>query len=410
MRVLFVSTYFPGDSRILVHGVFKRMEMFVDAIKEIAQLDMLFYVPRNGDVSPQGVAGVERFLSERWSADVRLFLCPRFERPEGTSKWRRYGAGIVTVFGQGTCVFTSGSRQVEAFEACLRRKPDAIFAHRLPAMCPPLLTDRALPPICFDLDDVEHSVLVRSIGQQATARSKALSYMRLPALLWGERRAIRLADKTFVCSDLDRRYLTNYWRLPRVVTVPNAVELPECQPVAEQPTFLFVGSYLFVQNVYAADFLIQKIWPRVHRAMPAARLIIAGPAPERIPSYRAGVPGVEFTGFVDDLDALYRRSRVACAPIQCGGGTRIKIVEAAAYGKPIVATRIGAEGLELRDGHELLLRDDPESFANACLELLEDSSLCARLGLRARAKVEELYNRADIVRLIQGYLKDGNSN
>jgi len=162
-------------------------------------------------------------------------------------------------------------------------------------------------------------------------------------------------------------------------------------------------------NLGAGMRVLQDL-PRVHRAMPAARLIIAGPAPERIPSYRAGVPGVEFAGFVDDLDVLYRRSRVACAPIQCGGGTRIKIVEAAAYGKPIVATRIGAEGLELRDGHELLLRDDPESFANACLELLEDSSLCARLGLRARAKVEELYNRADIVRLIQGYLKDGNSN
>jgi glycosyltransferase involved in cell wall biosynthesis len=119
-----------------------------------------------------------------------------------------------------------------------------------------------------------------------------------------------------------------------------------------------------------------------------------------------GVPGVEFTGFVDDLEGLYQRSRVVCAPILAGGGTRIKIIEAAAYGKAVVATRVGAEGLNMRDGVELLLRDDPGSFADACLQLLNDAVLCERLGRAAYATVVRCYDRANIVSLIQGYLKE----
>jgi glycosyltransferase involved in cell wall biosynthesis len=89
-----------------------------------------------------------------------------------------------------------------------------------------------------------------------------------------------------------------------------------------------------------------------------------------------------------------------------GGGTRIKIIEAAAYGKPIAATRLGAEGLDMRDGHELLLRDDPESFAQACIQLLSDFALCERLGHAAYESVIRHYDRANIISLIQTYLRE----
>jgi len=177
-------------------------------------------------------------------------------------------------------------------------------------------------------------------------------------------------------------------------------------PVASNPALLFVGSFTYQPNIEAAEFLIEQIWPHIYRAMPEARLIIAGTLPARIRGYDMGIPGVEFTGFVDDLEELYQRSRVVCAPILAGSGTRIKIIEAGGYGKAIVATRVGAEGLDMRDGVELLLRDDPGSFADACLQLLNDSVLCEQLGRAAYAKVLRSYDRANIVSLIQGYLKD----
>jgi glycosyltransferase involved in cell wall biosynthesis len=219
-----------------------------------------------------------------------------------------------------------------------------------------------------------------------------------------------MAHRTFVCSELDRLYLTNRLRLPRVVTVPNAVTIPEPQPLTPEPTLLFIGSYSYKPNVDAAEFLVEQVWPRISRAMPKARLIIAGANPNRIHGYSSGIPGVEFTGFVEDLDGLYGRSRVVCVPILSGGGTRVKIIEAAAYGKPIVSTTLGAEGLEMRDGYELLLRDDPDSFAEACLKLLNDPIICNRLGSAARAMVVQHYDQAKIKRLIHRYLEKEQTN
>jgi glycosyltransferase involved in cell wall biosynthesis len=81
------------------------------------------------------------------------------------------------------------------------------------------------------------------------------------------------------------------------------------------------------------------------------------------------------------------------------------MIEAAAYGKPIVATSIGVEGLDMQDGQDFLLRNNPKSFAEACLDLLKNYSLCEQLGANARAVAIRYYNRTNIVRLIQEYVK-----
>lgn len=413
MRVLFLSTYFPSDLTTFVHGVHKRLELFVDAIKEMAQLDMLFYVPPGVDVSQAAVSGHQERLSKHWNTDIKLTLCRRVQHYRQPSSWRsrwlRYGAPTLTFVRQGVNGFTSGPEQVRAFETCLRRGPDMIFAHRLPAMCPAVLTKEPLPPIFFDLDDIEHIVFLRHTRSQPKLLTRLGSLLPLPALCWGERKAIKLAARSFVCSESDRRYLETFWRLRRISTIPNAVRIPRLQPIAAEPTLLFLGTYLYRPNVEAADFLIEKVFPRVYREMPGARLILAGIAPDRIRGYHRKVPGVEFTGFVEDLDQLYRRARVVCAPLFSGvSGTQTKLIEAAAYGKPIVANRLGANGVEMRNGRELLVCDDPESFAGACLQLLNDPGRCQEFGSAARARAIQFHDRTNIIRLIQEYMKNGN--
>ncbi len=96
---------------------------------------------------------------------------------------------------------------------------------------------------------------------------------------------------------------------------------------------------------------------------------------------------------------------MVCCPILSGGGTRVKLVEAAAYGKPMVSTRIGAEGLELQDGQDFLQRDDPKAFADACVRLLQSDELCERLGAAARMAAIKHYDRANIVHLIQASIQ-----
>lgn len=173
---------------------------------------------------------------------------------------------------------------------------------------------------------------------------------------------------------------------------------------------MFLGGYYYFPNLNAANFLIEQIWPQISKARPDAKLIMAGTCPENIRSYYAKVPGVEFTGFVEDLDKLYARTRIVCCPILSGGGTRVKIIEAAAYGKPIVATPIGAEGLSMHDDNELLIRTSADEIVQACLQLLSNDNLCQRLGTAAHQKTILQYDRGHVIQLIQNHVKTALEN
>ncbi|MFI5324416.1 MAG: glycosyltransferase, partial [Thermodesulfobacteriota bacterium] len=293
----------------------------------------------------------------------------------------------------------SGAKQVHALEECLDTKPDAIFAHRLRSMCPLMLTRKPLPPIFFDLDDIEHIVQLRQIKQLKRFQAKLL-YLLIPALSSGERNAVRLAAETYVCSEKDRVYIAKNFRQSHVVRIPNAVSIPVLLPPVDEKTILFIGS-LYTPNMHAADFLVKKIWPYVYREVPDAKLIIAGIPADKLDIDISEAPGVEITGFVDDLDRLYGRSRIIATPIFVGGGTRIKIIEAAAYGKPIVSTTIGMEGIDLSPGIEILIRDNPKKFAEDCIRLLRDPDMCKEIGSAARKKVILLYDRNTVLKLVR---------
>ena len=404
MRILIISRHFPRKQSSWSVGVYKRFKMFVDAIKGIAEIDLLYYVPEGVNTSSLAVKQQESSLSRFLNSPIRLFLCNRSHNRTLISKLSKYALGSFFFCRQPNYSGITGTKQIQAFETCLSSNPDAIFVHRLGSMCPILHTSKALPPIFFDMDDIEHVAFKRGIRYLTKKSSRLLNYIILPALFWGEYRSVRLSHRTFVCSEIDRRYLKRWLRFKSIGVIPNAVTIPEEQPPAQEATLLFIGSYSYKPNIYAAEFLITQIWPLVHEKIPASTLIIAGSPPDRIPSYGRDAQGVRFTGFVENLDDLYRKSRVVCAPILWGGGTRVKIIEAAAYCKPIVSTWLGAEGIELHDGNGIFLRDDPKSFAEACIRLLKDKQLCECMGKAARAAIISKYDQKQIKRMIQEYI------
>jgi glycosyltransferase involved in cell wall biosynthesis len=409
-RVLFVSRQFPSDIAKSVHGVYMRMRLFLDALMELSEaLDVLFYVEPGVDSSAEAMRRAEADIWAAWGIRANITLCPVEEPSSGSeSLWHHYVRPTFSLFAQSLYAGTSAAVQVVAFEAALERHPDAVFVHRLDAMCPVLLTRRSCPPVFLDLDDIEHVRWVRQLRQGPFWPGKRLYYLHLPALVAGERRAVSFSTRTFVCSEFDRRYLTKLCRMPRVVTIPNAVTMPDHYGIdSASMALLFLGTYAYLPNAAAADFLIREVWPLVRDACSGARLIIAGNKPERIASFAGGPPGVEFTGFVDNLEELYRRVRVVCCPVMSGGGTRLKIIEAAAYGKVIVSTRVGAEGLDLRDGEEIILRDGARAFAEACIDLLKDLTRCRAMGLAARKAVEPRYDRRHIVSRIKDTITEG---
>jgi glycosyltransferase involved in cell wall biosynthesis len=264
-------------------------------------------------------------------------------------------------------------------------------------MAPLLRLSQPLPPIFFDLDDAEHVKAMRLARALPRISGRVGGYASVPILWWSEHRAMALARSTFVASTRDLERFRRFPRHSHRRVVPNAVVLPPPQCPSSEASILFLGNYIYGPNVEAADYLLQEIWPRVRALLPVARLFIVGSEPERIASHASPPPGVEFTGFVDDLSALYQQTRVVCCPIRVGGGTRLKILEAAAYGKAVVSTTIGAEGIGFRDGEEIFLRDEPASFAAACVELLGNTSLGERMGAAARRVVGERYERGAVI-------------
>jgi glycosyltransferase involved in cell wall biosynthesis len=405
MKILLISKYLPDDPR-KVHGTFKRLGTFIEAIREIAKLDALFFVPPDYDRSKSRINKLQKKLSGLWKTDIDLSLCPmaEFEDSSEFKKWLSFAKGMYSFFNQKGRIEFSGEEQVRAVDKLLDKKHDAVFAHRISAMCPLLLTKKPLPPIFFDLDDLEHVVVGRYIKQRQTFKSNFL-HLTLHALEGGEYNAIKLADRTAVCSKLDEDYLNNEFRLPGVVTIPNSVDIPKLEPITPHRTLMFLGSD-YKPNLEAAEYLVNNIWPLVINELPSAKLIVAGTPPDKLKIDARGTPNLEVPGFVDGLDNLYRGVRATAVPILVAGGTRFKIIEAAAYGKPTVATAIGAEGIELEDGSEILIRDLPGEFAQACVKLLTDTELCTSIGLRARDKVAKLYDRKNVILTIRSHFED----
>lgn len=180
--------------------------------------------------------------------------------------------------------------------------------------------------------------------------------------------------------------------------VPNAVDTAAIAPVARAVTerrAIFVANFRYEPNRNALRFLLEEVMPRVWPQLPSARLAVVGAGLEERPS---ADERVETCGFVEDLGAVYARSSCAVAPLLQGGGTPLKLIEALAYGLPVVATPRAAAGLQLCDGEHCLLAADGPAFARALIALLRGDG--TELGRHGRELVEQRYSITAIAELL----------
>lgn len=179
--------------------------------------------------------------------------------------------------------------------------------------------------------------------------------------------------------------------------VPCGVIVPESTSEAPIPNSAgFIGSLDFRPNQEAVEWIAGELWPRVIERVPEARLSIAGrSAPERL---RRRMNGIDFRGTVDDATAFMNSMSVMIAPLFAGGGMRIKVLEAMALAKPIVATTLGAGGLDVEHGRDILIADDAPAFADAVALLLRDPKMAARIGNAARETVRSRYDNDALAR------------
>ncbi|MBV8307002.1 MAG: glycosyltransferase [Gammaproteobacteria bacterium] len=399
---LIISRVFPLDER-MVHGIFQRLGTQVEALARVAdRIECLFLVSAHRAAefaSVERLRAHEERLQRRWTSKLTLRAAAVVEGIP-TARWALYGPGVFDFYAQQLNIGVNNPAALDAVRGALRARPDLICAHRLSAMALLMRLSREVgaTPVFLDLDDIEHVALSRRLLRDPLWPMERLRLLQIPRLLLGEIQAIRRARLTFVCSERDCRYLRRLARSERVEAVPNSTHFPASIRAGHSESIvLFVGYMDYAPNALAADTLVRDIWPLVHARVPEARLIIAGRNPQRLKSYAAAGPGVTFAGFVEDLAQLYARARVVCWPIRDGGGTRVKIIEAAAHARAVVSTRLGAEGLKFSDGREILLRDGVAELAGACVRLLQDPAAATRLGLAARERARHTYEHGAAV-------------
>jgi glycosyltransferase involved in cell wall biosynthesis len=399
MRSLVITPYPPVRGlKEKAFGVYNRLRTFVQSIAEICdETEILYFVDAEflQTVDQNSLASAQ---ADNWGTSVKISIGLK-------DQWRQWQIRMAPFIApislkhdyRFPCLI--GKTEISTIKTKLLSQPDFVFAHRLSSMIAlsQIQKSQKLPPVFFDLDDVEHRHAYRR-GLHSRSLSRAMYRLSgVPKVMIAERNAIRLADKTFVCSEVDQSYLASL-RMGDATVIPNAIVVPKTKhPVYPQQTALFLGNYRYFPNAEAAQRLISRIWPLVLQHDETARLIVAGDCPELIPSYHLRPLNVEFTGLISDLDALYERSRIICCPIITGGGTRLKLIEAAAYTKPMITTPIGAEGLLFENDREILIRGSDAEIAAACSRLLSEDTECLELGSHAYHKAVLLYDH-DIVK------------
>jgi glycosyltransferase involved in cell wall biosynthesis len=181
----------------------------------------------------------------------------------------------------------------------------------------------------------------------------------------------------------------------RVVVVPNGADVdrirPAAAPPAAPPEVLFVGSLLHPPNREGLAWFLREVLPLVRARRPEVRLVAIG---RGFADHAQGLEaaGAQLVGEVPDTAPFLARASVVIVPILSGSGTRLKLAEAWAAGRPVVATARGAEGYDFTPGEHALVADAPAAFADAILRLLDDGALAARLGAAGRALVEARYS------------------
>jgi polysaccharide biosynthesis protein PslH len=249
----------------------------------------------------------------------------------------------------------------------------------------PVLGGQRAPRVLRQLEPGTATAGDRARGRRGAAR--LLAPLERRAWERYERWVMRQVQAVVALTAQDEEALRPIARAARIVRIPLGIPIPlqALDPVGlSVPSALFVGSFSHPPNADAAERLAREIFPRVRSEMPEAVLRIVGADPPLTLRGAAG-NGVEVTGQVPDVTPFLNEAAVFVAPLRLGGGMRVKVLEALAAGKAVVASRRAVDGLTVTDGDQVILAESDREFADAIVMLLRDPGRRRALAGRARS-------------------------
>jgi glycosyltransferase involved in cell wall biosynthesis len=380
MKSLFVAQDFPWPARL---GTHLRMQQVIATLAGLGELDLFSLIypnrPDPCEVPAEiGVARLEVVTSPKpvYSAGRRL-------------RW-------LTSSRLPLEVIAAESEEVRArFRTWAADRYDLVWINR-PGTFEAVGRPR-LGRTIVDLDDLEDRKIETRLlvmGAEPAVGGPRVRWHRRVATVQARHNAgrwtrfqkgvARSVDTVVLCSedDLERAGLAN------AAVVPNGYDPPEHPlgrtEVGDPPIVLFQGSMRYGPNTDGARWLVTDIAPRIRARLPEVRVRLVGD-PDGTVTRLDDPPAVTVVGFVPAIESELARADVVVVPLRYASGTRVKILEALAHRIPVVSTTMGAEGLGLVPGRHLLVADDADGLARACVDVLTDPALRERLMAEGQA-------------------------
>lgn len=257
-----------------------------------------------------------------------------------------------------------------------------------------------VPTVLFQ-HNVEATIWERHMKVATNPVKRAYMGLQWRRMADWEGRECRRFDHVVAVSDADRDAMREAYGTTHVSSVPTGVDTGYFALSGREPRrpreIVFTGSMDWMPNEDGITWFCEEVLPRVRTRVPDATLAIVGRNPTgKVRDLANAHPGVTVTGTVPDVRPYLERAGVLVVPLRVGGGTRLKIYEGMAMERATVSTTIGAEGLPVRDGEEILMADDPAGFADAIVRVLQDASFAQAIGQRAATRVRRDFSWASV--------------
>lgn len=264
-------------------------------------------------------------------------------------------------------------------------------------------------PACQVLNhqNIESAMMLRRSEQEPNLLKKLYFRGEAEKIRRYERLHCPRFDLNVTVSDVDTATLEATVPGVKAEVIPNGVDISYFTPgpagEEEEGSLVFAGGMGWYPNRDAMLYFADQLWPMLKRSEPNVRMTVVGRRPPaRLVELSRRDPNFSVPGYVDDVRPYLKRASVYVCPIRDGGGTRLKLLDAMAMGKPIVATSIAIEGTDSVPGRHVLVGDRPEEFVSRVVTALRDPALRRTLSRQARSLVEEEYDWTHIGKKING--------
>jgi glycosyltransferase involved in cell wall biosynthesis len=260
--------------------------------------------------------------------------------------------------------------------------------------------------LIIDLDDNPSLLLYRKLWNTRKKFQLRMFSWELKEFLRTfafELRELRKFDSVWICSEIDFKRMSRRIGPDRTLIVENVVDAQKLASINRENiecAILMIGDFNYDPNREGADFFVTGAWPLIRSKIAEAQLWLVGKNANAYMLEWNGNQGVVVTGLVDDVKHYLSRAMISIAPLFVGTGTKLKILEALGAGLPVVTTTMGMEGIEAKNGVDLLIADTAEEFADHCTRLLEDAALRDRLAKAGQSLVREKYDISVMARAV----------